>query len=223
MPPAAAPRDSRTIIAATSLIVGPLLMTIGDLLHPEERMSPRDQIAILADQASRWYLAHLLLFVGLLVFVPGLLALTGLVAARRPGTGYLARILMVVGVAAFASVFVVEMLVGRFVAGGADPASAVALLERFFSGPIFAVLGPAMLAFFLGTAAFALPMIRAGGALRWAAALILTGVLLVLAEILSAEVMLSRLGNLLALCGSATAAWVLLRGRRPATPGYLDI
>jgi hypothetical protein len=35
-----APRDYRTLIAAASLIAGPLLMAIGDLLHPEERMAP---------------------------------------------------------------------------------------------------------------------------------------------------------------------------------------
>jgi hypothetical protein len=50
-------------------------MAIGDLLHPKESMAPPEQIAILVDQASRWYTAHLLLFVGLMLFIPGLLAL----------------------------------------------------------------------------------------------------------------------------------------------------
>ena len=72
------PRDYRTLIAAASLIAGPLLMAIGDLLHPEERMAPPEQIAILVDHASRWYTAHLLLFVGMVLFIPGLLALAGL-------------------------------------------------------------------------------------------------------------------------------------------------
>jgi hypothetical protein len=220
---AVARRDTRTIIAATSLVVGPLLMTIGDLLHPEERMSHREQIAILVDHSSSWYLAHLLLLVGFLLFVPGLLALSALAGARRPAAGYAARIFIMVGTGAFVAVFVFEMLVGRFVSGGADPASAVTLLEHFFSVPIFAALGPAMLAFFIGAAIFAVPLIRAGGTLRWAAALILTGVLLILAEILSAEVLLSRIGNLLAFCGSATVAWLLLRGRTVGAPGYLDI
>ena len=65
-----APRDYRTLIAAASLILGPLLMAIGDLLHPEERMTPPEQIAILVDHASRWYTAHLLLFVGMMLFIP---------------------------------------------------------------------------------------------------------------------------------------------------------
>jgi hypothetical protein len=207
-----APRDYRTRIAAASLIAGPLLMTVGDLLHPQERMAPAEQIAILVDHASRWYTAHLLLFVGIVLFVPGLLALAALTAARRPALGYAARILVMMGTAALASIFVGEMLVGRFVLDGADPASATDLLESMFSGPLLAAVGPATLAFFVGTAAFAIPLMRTGTGMGWAAAMILIGVLLILAEILSAQVILSQIGNALAFCGSATAALLMLGG-----------
>ena len=207
-----APHDYRARIAAASLITGPLLMTIGDLLHPEERMVPSEQIAILVEHAPRWYTAHLLLFVGIILFIPGLLALSALTGALKPAVGYAARILVLVGTAALASIFVGEMLVGRFVLDGADPAAATDLLESMFSGPLLAVVGPATLAFFVGTAAFAIPLIRAGGRLGWAAAIILIGVLLILAEILSAQVILSQVGNTLAFCGSATAAWLILKG-----------
>jgi hypothetical protein len=214
-----APRDYRTLIAAASLIAGPLLMAIGDLLHPEERMAPTEQIAILVDHASRWYIAHLLLFLGMMLFIPGLLALATLTEARKPAVGYPARILILVGTAAVASIFVAEMLVGRFVLDGADPAAATDLLQSMFSGPMLAVVGPAMLAFFVGTAAFAIPLMRTGSRIGWAAALILLGALLVLAEILSAQVILSQIGNILVLCGSATAAWLILRGATGETVG----
>lgn len=206
------PRDYRTFIAAASLIAGPLLMAIGDLLHPQERMAAAEQIAILVDHASRWYTAHLLLFVGIVLFIPGLLALAGLTARRRPAIGYAARVLILVGTAALASIFVGEMLVGRFVLDGADPAAATDLLESMFSAPILAAVGPAMLAFFVGTAAFAIPLMRSGSSVGWAAAIILLGVLLILAEILTAQVILSQLGNILAFCGSATAAGLILKG-----------
>ena len=212
MASSSAPRDYRTLIAAASLIAGPLLMAIGDLLHPEERMAPPEQIAILVNHASRWYTAHLLLFVGMMLFVPGVLALAALAEARKPAVGYAARILVLVGTAALASIFVGEMLVGRFVLDGADPASATDLLKSMFSGPIVAAVGPPMLAFFAGTAAFAIPLTRTRSKLRHAAAMILIGVLLILAEILSAQVILSQIGNVLVFCGSATAAWLLLHG-----------
>jgi len=215
-----ATRDYRTLIAAASLILGPLLMTIGDLFHPEERMDPAEQIAILADHASRWYAAHLLLFIGMMVFIPGLLALTSLAAERKPAAGHAARILILIGTAAIAAVFVGEMLVGRFVLDGAERAAATDLLNSMFSGPIVAAVGPAMLAFFVGTAVSAIPLMRTGRPIRWPAALFLLGVLFVLAEILSAQVVLSQIGNILVFCGGAATAWLILRGE--ATPQILQ-
>jgi hypothetical protein len=214
---ASAPRGYRTRLAAASLIFGPLLMAVGDLLHPEERMSPPEQIAIVAQHASGWYTAHLLLFIGLMLFIPGFLALAALTEARKPAAGYAARILTLIGAAAFASIFVGEMLVGRFVLDGADPAAATDLLRSMFSGPMFAAVGPATLAFFVGTAAFAIPLMRAGGRTGWAAASILVGALLILAEILSAQVILSQLGNILVFCGSAAIAWLVLQGAAEVT------
>ena len=211
------PRDYRTLIAAASLTVGPLLMTIGDLLHPEERMAPAEQIAILVDHAPHWYTAHLLLFVGIVLFIPGFLAISTLTSALKPAAGYAARILVLMGTAALASIFVGEMLVGRFVLDGADPSVATDLLESMFSGPLFAAVGPALLAFFVGAAVFAIPLMRAGGMAGLAAGLILLGTLLILGEILSAQVILSQLGNILALCGSATFAWLILKGATDET------
>jgi hypothetical protein len=210
IPPAT--RDYRTLIAAASLIVGPLLMTIGDLLHPEERMDTAEQIAILVNHASHWYAAHLLLFIGMMLAIPGLLALASLTAERKPAAGYAARILVLIGAAAFAAIFVGEMLIGRFVADGADTAAAADLLDSMFSGPIVGAVIPGVLAFFVGIAAFAIPLVRAGGKLRWMAVLYSIGALLILAEILSAQVILSQIGNALILCGGAATAWLILQG-----------
>jgi len=211
-----ATRDYRTLVAAASLIVGPLLMSIGDLFHPEERLNTAEQIAILVDHASRWYAAHLLLFIGMMVSIPGLLALSSLTAERRPAAGYAARLLILIGAAAFAAVFVGEMLIGRFVADGADTAAAAALLDTMFSGPMVAAVGPGALAFFAGTAAFAIPLVIAGGKLRWTAALYSIGVVFILAEIISARVVLSQIGNIVIFCGGTTAAWLILHGETRA-------
>ena len=204
--------DYRTRIAAASLVVGPLLMTIGDLFHPEERMDAAEQITILVNHASAWYTAHLLLFIGILLTIPGLLALASLTARRKPAVGYAARILVLIGVAAFAAIFVGEMLIGRFVTDGADAAAATALLDSMFSGPMVAAVMPAALAFFAGTAALAIPLVMAGGNLRLIAALYSIGALLILAEIISSQVVLSQIGNFLIFCGGTAAAWLIVRG-----------
>jgi membrane-bound ClpP family serine protease len=54
--------------------------------------------------------------------------------------------------------------------------------------------------------AFAIPLMIAGGKLRWIAALYSLGALLILAEIVSAQVILSQIGNVLIFCGGVVAA-----------------
>lgn len=58
---------------------------------------------------------------------------------------------------------------------------------------------------------------RAGGTIGWAAASILGGSLLILAEIVSAQVILSQLGNVLVFCGAAAIGWLVLHGAPEVT------
>jgi hypothetical protein len=193
-------------------------MSIGDLLHPAESWDPSVQVAILADSGGRWYAAHLLLFLGILLFVPGILELTRLVAIRRPRAGYAARILMFVSVGALSALFVFEMLLGRVVSQEANQAFAVALLETFQSAQVFAPLLPALLAFFIGTALAVVTLASAAGPFRWPALVLGLGAILILGEIILAQVLLSQIGNILILVAGAAFARLLLReqGQRPA-------
>ncbi|HYN06219.1 MAG TPA: hypothetical protein VES67_02410 [Vicinamibacterales bacterium] len=45
--------------------------------------------------------------------------------------------------------------------------------------------------------------------------LFLLGVLFVFAEILTAQVLLSQIGNVLVFCGGAATAWLILQGEAP--------
>jgi len=215
--PAATAQRAERITAALSLLIGPLLMSIGDLLHPEERMSPGDQIAIVAEHASRWYTAHLLLFIGMLLLVPGFLWLTALTARLTPVLGYAARVLMMIGVAGFAAVISGEMLASRLVLDGVGNAAPVSLWTNLFMGPVVVAVGPALVAFFVGTFMAAIPLLRGSRRLRRPIGLIVIGVLLVLAEILTAQVVFSQIGNIAVLCGGAEVAWLLARSRSDGT------
>ena len=213
MTPLAAARRAEKVTTSVSLVVGPLLMSIGDLLHPEERMSPVEQIAIVVDHASRWYTAHLLLFFGILLFIPGFLGLTALTAMLRPVLGYAARILIMIGTAGLASIVTGEMLASRLVLDGVGNAAPISLWTNLFMGPVVAAVGPALLAFFVGTLMSAIPLLRGSERLRRPVALIVIGVLFVVAEIVTARVVFSRIGNIVVLFGSAKAAWLIARAR----------
>jgi hypothetical protein len=200
----------QTLVGAASLAVGPLIMAVGDLLHPEETWDTSGQAVIVADQPTRWYLAHLLLLIGAVMFVPGVLTLTDLVAARRPRVGFAARILLVIGLAGMSAIFAAEMLAGVF--GSLGVAATEEFLRAMFSGPIAGPILPLTLAFFAGATMLAMPLIADAGRLRWPALVLLTGTLLVLAEIISSQVLLSQIGNLLIWGASAAIAVLLVRG-----------
>jgi hypothetical protein len=208
-----APAGYRTVIGATSLIVGPALMSVGDLFHPAETHVAADQVAIVAQSASRWYTAHLLLFVGMLLLIPGFLVLTKVAGDRRPGAGYAARLLLLASVGAFSGVFVFEMLLGHFISAGADLAAAVVLLETFQSAEVFGALVPGLLVFFVGTALAVMSLASAADPFRWPALGFAFGASLILGEIILAEVLLSQIGNIVILVAGIAFARVLLRGR----------
>jgi hypothetical protein len=193
------PSRFRTKIGAASLIVAPALMSLGDLMHPPETWDVPAQVAIIAAAATRWYLAHLLLFFGLLLFVPGILAITTTVARHHPTFAYASRLLVLASVGALSAVFGFEMLEGGF-AARADHAAAVALLETFNSRVLIA-LAPGLLAFFVGTGLFVVPLASTAGRLRWPAVCFGSGALLILGETITAQVILSQVGNVLILLG----------------------
>lgn len=206
------PPRGRTIIEATSLVLGPALMSAGDLLHPPESWDAAAQVAIAAHATDRWYLAHLLLFFGILLLVPGLLALTRLAAARRPAMGYAARVLVLISVGAFAAVTSYEMLLGAFLSRGASPAVAVTLVEAFASH-VITVLLPGLLAFFVGTLLTVVALATGTSPFRWPALCLGLGAVLILGEIVLAQVLLSQIGNILILVAGVGFARQLGRPR----------
>jgi hypothetical protein len=148
----------------------------------------------------------------MLLFVPGILALTAVVAERRPAMGYAARVLMLAAVGALSAVFVFEMLLGRFVAAGVERTTAVTLLETFMGPAVFPALAPGLFAFFVGTGLAVGPLASSASPLRGPAQVFALGAALILAEIISAQVLLSQIGNVLCLAGSVWFARVLVRG-----------
>src|SRR5262245_11055088 len=172
----------RTALATVSLVLGPLLMSVGDLMHPPEAMDPAVQAAVIvehASHASRWYLSHLLLFYGFLTIIPGVLAISRLTAALSPRAGYVTRILIPIGLASFATIVVGEMVIGRYVSDGADVAAATKLLATFQSGPILGAVMVGGICFFIGIGVMAVPLIRSGGPLRWPALAFVAAALLI--------------------------------------------
>ena len=142
---------------------------------------------------------------------PRIAALTSVVASRRPRAGYAARILMFASVGALSGVFVSEMLLGRFIAAGANQEAAITLFNVFQSPAVFAALVPGLLAFFVGTALAVFALASSAGPFRWPALALGLGATLIMGEIILAQVRLSQIGNIIILIAGIGFARLLLR------------
>ena len=140
-----------------------------------------------------------------------------LVSKQWPVRGYFVRNMLLIGTGAFSAVFVFEMLIGRYIAQGAGPENAIEFLETFASPLMLGIIFPiGAIAFFGGVWLMAIPFIRSEPHYRWPAALLAVGATLILAEILSAMVILSQTGNFAILLGSiGFARQILSKTRRP--------
>ena len=74
---------------------------------------------------------------------------------------------------------------------------------------MFGVLIPPLIAFFVGTALFVVPLVSVGPPFRWPALTFAIGASLILAEIVSATVLLSKIGNVLIFVAATALARVL--------------
>ena len=77
---------------AAALFGAPLLFLVANLIHPEEftRDHEREQLAEIADNYTRWQLAHFFTFASVVVFAAAVLGLAYLVRRRKPGVGLVA-------------------------------------------------------------------------------------------------------------------------------------
>jgi hypothetical protein len=198
------------------MVTGPGLMSIGDLIHPAETWDMDAQVAIVAEATSRWFTAHLLLLIGFLLFVPGILTFTDLVERRSPSRAYVVRVLVLISVGALSAVFASEMLLGGFVATGADRQAGIALFA-VFQNKVLPALGPGLLAFFVGVGIAVARLASPPGPYRWPALCLGLGALLILGEIILAEVRLSQIGNVLVFVSGLGFARALLQERRGRT------
>ncbi|MEA2309873.1 MAG: hypothetical protein QOG86_1718 [Thermoleophilaceae bacterium] len=97
---------------AVALIVAPALFLLDNLLHPKEytrgNYHEAEQLREIADNYTRWQVAHLLGFVAILIFAAGLLGLAFLVRRRRPLAGLVGGAMGIVGLLGLAAAIALD-------------------------------------------------------------------------------------------------------------------
>jgi hypothetical protein len=121
------------------MVLAPLFLLGGEVLHPERSTDPVRQVAIVSNHPDAWYLSHLLLFVGVVLTVPVVLRLTHLLSDRSPRLAFFGGGLAGLGAICFAGLLTIGFVVWQMAAPGADHEQMAALFKRLFHAPGFII------------------------------------------------------------------------------------
>jgi hypothetical protein len=164
-------------LAAGSLIVAPLVLLAGELLHPPFQRDPARLLAVAAANPGRWYLAHLLSLIGFALLMPAILGLTQLVGQGRAALADVGGTLALLGVLAVSGLLSIDGFgVWQMAQPAADRAEMAALLDRILTSPGVLTLYLVSLASAVGLLVLVVGLYRAQLVPAWTAGLVAIGV-----------------------------------------------
>ena len=164
-------------LAAGSLIVAPLVLLAGELLHPPFQRDPARLLAVAAANPGRWYLAHLLSLIGFALLMPAILRLTQLVGQGRAALADVGGTLALLGMLAVSGLLSIDGFgVWQMAQPAADRAEMAALLDRILTSPGVLTLYLVSLASAVGLLVLVVGLYRAQLVPAWTAGLVAIGV-----------------------------------------------
>jgi hypothetical protein len=179
-PPAVAGRTAvvRRVLLGVAVVAAPALQVAGMLLHPPLAAEHADQLAIVAEDPGRWFVAHVVAASAAALFLVAAPALAGLARARGAAPATAGAVLTVLGGATLAIAFGAE---AHLLSVAADPSldaaamTALAALEGHSPAMTMILLGVPLTG--IGQILLAAGLLRARVVPRWAPALVLVGLL----------------------------------------------
>lgn len=157
------------------LVVAPLGLLVGLILHPAESMDAAEQLSIIAAEADRWALAHYIVAASAVVLAGAVLGLAHLIHERRPGQAIVGGALGMIGAMALLAVALGEATfgaqMGRVSTSGGVLEAFGAVVESPASMVILigALMGP------LGAIVLGSGLYAAGVAPQWTAIALMAG------------------------------------------------
>jgi hypothetical protein len=163
----------RKLMAGACMILAPLLLLAGLVVHPGFEREAAAQYAVIADHLDAWYAAQLLMLASTVPAFPAVLGLMHMLREREVALGHLGGGLGLVGLVAFTGLVAINGFAAWQVAAAGDGA---ALLERFYeTAGITIPFFFGSFAFTLGTVCLALGLYRARAVQSWMAICLAVG------------------------------------------------
>lgn len=157
------------------LILAPLGILVGLILHPAESMDPAEQLGIIGSDADRWATAHYVIALSAVFLAGAVLGLAHLIHQRRPGQAIVGGALGVIGAMALCAVAFSEATFGAELGRVSTSGGALEAFKAVASAPaalvilIGALLGP------VGSIVLGSGLLSSGVAPRWTAYALMLG------------------------------------------------
>jgi hypothetical protein len=165
----------RKTATGVCLIVAPLGLLVGLLLHPAESMDPEKQLGIIAADPGRWSMAHYIIAASAVVLAGAVLGLAHLLHERRAGQAIIGGAMGVIGATTLCAIAFGEATfaaqLGRVGSNGAvrDAFSAVMTSPATYVILLGALMGP------LGSMVLGSGIFQSDVAPRWAGGALMLG------------------------------------------------
>jgi hypothetical protein len=207
------PHHFRKMVAGACMVVAPLLLLIGMVIHPDMKTDEAAQLAVIADNRDAWLVSHMLVLTSLVLAVPAVLGLMHMMRERKVAYGHVGGGLTLIGLMALVGVIAIDGFVGwQMTAGEANRGEMVALYQRLYDSagiviPFFLM----SFAFGVGMIALSAGLYRARAVQSWMAAFIATGAILLSIAGPTGSDVLSIIGASFLFVGLASVGRLVLR------------
>jgi hypothetical protein len=93
----------KRLVKGASMTLAPLLLGVGFAIHPPQSTSGAEQLRIIAATSGRWDLAHVIILVSLVLFIPAVLGVMDFMQRRGAWFGLIGGAFVAIGVVFFAA------------------------------------------------------------------------------------------------------------------------
>jgi hypothetical protein len=185
----------RKMVAGICMVLAPLVLLVGEIVHPEADTDEAAQLAIVADNLDQWYLAHLLMLVAIALAVPAILGLMHMLREREVAWGHMGGGLAILGLLAFTGIVMADGFVQWQAAAEGDQAQMAALFDRLneTAGVVIPFVVVAF-GFMLGLACLAVGLYRARAVQSWMSAFLVIAAVLFTIAFVAASTFLGIIG-----------------------------
>jgi hypothetical protein len=121
------PTTFRRTVRGASMIAAPLVFVTAEILHARLEADPGAFLSAISDDTGRWYAAHVLVLVGLVLALPAFLGIAHILEGRRPVLANLGSIAFVPGMIALAALVGMELVAWQMAHPGLDRAAMITL------------------------------------------------------------------------------------------------